>query len=302
MGWRTVYIENGQKISLYLNNLKLEDGDERYTIPIEDIDMLLINSYKMYMTTQLMCKLSQANVCVIICNKQQLPECVFHPFTGNYAAYRMQDAQINLAPTARGLLWQRIIQNKIGNQIAVLDKHSGECITLETMQEFQRDLLPDDTSNREGLAAKMYFKGLYGVDFSRDREADDCINLALNYGYTILRAAIARSVVEKGFIPTIGIHHHNIYNHFNLADDFMEPYRPLIDDWVYKNMKDEFFTREKRLSLLDNFNNKIFLGEKKYTILQSITYYLDAIVRAIKQEDYMEGLLFPGVDIVEECE
>lgn len=301
MGWRTIYVEEGQRLSLYLSNLKIEDGSEVYTIPIEDIDVLLLDNYKMYLTVQLLCRLSQGNVGVIICNKKRLPELMVLPFSGNYAAYGLQERQLAWRDEEKALLWQAIVRGKISNQVAVLDKHSGDCNVLETMLTFRQEVAPDDSGNREGLAAKMYFRGLYGTEFLRDREEGDSINVALNYGYSLLRAAVARSIVAKGFIPTVGIHHHNRYNHFNLADDFMEPYRPLIDDWAYENMREELFTREKRLSLLACLNNRIILGGKKYTVLQSIPYYLDSLVHCLKEGD-ASLLQLPGGIIVEECE
>lgn len=301
MGWRTIYIENSHKLSLYLNNLKIEDGDERYIVPIDDIEVLVLNNYKMYVTTQLLCKLSQENVCVIICDKKGLPELMLNPLAGNYASFRLQEVQLNLKETQKQQLWKKIIEGKIGNQVKVLDGHSGDCDTLEYMLKFMKEVLPGDPENREGLAAKLYFRGLFGREFTRDRKNEDSVNMALNYGYAVLRAIVARSVVAKGYIPTIGIHHRNIYNPFNLADDFMEPYRPLIDDWVYRNMGDDFFTREKRLSLLESFHNKIIFEEKKYSILQSVPLYVDHIVNYMKSGDEC-FIQMPGVEIVEECE
>lgn len=301
MGWRTIYIEQAHKLSLYLNNIRIEDEGEVYTVPIEDIDMLLLNNYKLHMTVQLLCKLSQANVCVVVCNKKQLPELMINPLTGNYAAYKMQQYQLAASADFRSELWREIVRGKIQNQVTVLDRYSGEYRTLETMLTYAEEVLPGDPTNREGLAAKIYFKGLYGRDFIRDTDGDDPINLALNYGYALVRAAVARSVVAKGFIPTVGIHHRNIYDHFNLADDLIEPYRPLVDDWVRENMQDCFFVREKRLELVNALNRKLMFDSKKYSILKSIPLYLDSVVRAFQGED-VSLLVLPGSDIVEECE
>lgn len=301
MGWRTIYVEEAQKLSLYLDNIKIEDGEQVYMVPIADVDMLLVDNYKLYMTVQLMCKLSQANVGVVICNKKRLPELMLNPLTGNHAAFKMQELQLIASLAFRGELWQSIVKGKIGNQAAVLKRHKDNAYILGKLHQFAEEVEPDDTGNREGLAAKLYFHSLYGDDFGRDADGEDPLNLALNYGYAIVRAAVARSVAAKGFIPTLGIHHRNIYNPFNLADDFMEPYRPLIDDWVYENMQNDFFVREKRLALINSLNRKILLGGKKYSILKSIPLYLDSIVRCYQNAD-VSRLLLPGSEIVEECE
>lgn len=301
MGWRTIYVEEAQKLSLYLDNIKIEDGEQVYMVPIADVDMLLIDNYKLYMTVQLMCKLSQANVGVVICNKKRLPELMLNPLTGNYAAFKMQELQLIASLAFRGELWQSIVKGKIGNQAAVLKRHKDNAHILGKLHQFADEVGPDDESNREGLAARLYFHSLYGDDFLRDTDGEDPLNLALNYGYAIVRAAVARAVAAKGFIPTLGIHHRNIYNPFNLADDFIEPYRPIIDEWVYENMQNDFFVREKRLALINSLNRKILLGGKKYSILKSIPLYLDSIVRCYQNAD-VSKLLLPGSEIVEECE
>lgn len=301
MGWRTVYIEEAQKISLYLDNLRIEDGQQVYMVPLEDIEMLILDNYKLYMTAQLLCKLSQANVGVVICNKKRLPELMLNPLVGNYAAFKMQEMQLEAEPCFKGELWQAVVRGKIRNQHDVLQRHCADAAAIAKMEQFCNDVDIDDSGNREGLAAKLYFKKLYGKHFLRNTDGEDVQNIALNYGYAMLRSAVARSVIAKGFIPTLGIHHRNIYNHFNLADDFIEPYRPLVDEWVYENMWTDFFAREKRLALINSLNRKIMLGGKKYTILKSIPLYLDSIVRCYQYGD-IGKMILPGSEIVEECE
>ncbi|NLK93482.1 MAG: type II CRISPR-associated endonuclease Cas1, partial [Bacteroidales bacterium] len=221
MSWRIIYIENSHKISLYLNNLKIEDGDESYVVPIGDINTVIINNYKIYMTAQLLCKLSQANVSVIICEKNGLPELVLNPLNGNYATFRNQETQLGLSEENTKLLWKIIIKGKIHNQIKVLEENGKDRRVIEKLYEFKESVQDGDTGNREGLAAKMYFRELFGEDFLRDRNNSDSINIALNYGYSIIRGMMARSVAAKGLIPSLGIFHRNPYNHFNLVDDFL---------------------------------------------------------------------------------
>lgn len=287
MGWRTLYIEDSHKVSLYLNNLKLESADEQYVIPIADIDTIVFNNYKMYITVQLLCKLSQNNVCVIICEKNGLPEIVLNPITGNYTAFRQQELQLNLSEERKALLWQRIIEAKIENQSEVLSACVPKSAGLRHLTGFVTEVAPADSTNREGLAAKVYFRNLFGEDFLREHESGDPVNSALNYGYGVLRAMLARSIVAKGLLPTIGIKHRNLYNHFNLTDDFIEPYRPIVDQWVWHNIHQtqDIFARDRRISLLETLSGKIHLDGKKYGIAQSMNYYVDSIIHYMETGD-----------------
>ena len=293
MSWRILYIENSHKVSLYLNNLKIEDGDEAYVVPIADINTVIFNNYKMYMTAQLLCKLSQANVCVIICEKNGLPEVVLNPLNGSYVTFRNQELQMTLSQERRGEVWQSLIKTKIANQLAVLTDMGKDRAVYDKLKQFQDEVLAADETNREGLAAKMYFRALFGKDFIREPKADDALNQSLNYGYGLLRAMMARSVAAKGFIPSLGIFHRNPYNHFNLVDDFLEVYRPLVDRWVVENMISQYFVREKRLQLVEYTSKKVLIGEKKYAIMQSMDIFLDGMVSYMKTGDAL-NLKMPG--------
>ena len=287
MGWRTLYIEDSHKVSLYLNNIKIENGDEQYIVPISDLDTIIFNNYKMYITVQLLCKLSHNNVCVIICEKNGLPELLMSPITGNCTAFRQQELQLNLSAERKANLWKHLIEGKIQNQISVLTACVPRAQGLVHLDTFLREVEPNDATNREGLAAKVYFRALFGADFLREREEGDAVNIALNYGYAILRSMLARTTVAKGLLPTIGIKHRNIYNHFNLTDDFIEPYRPIVDQWVYHNihLTQDLFTRDKRISLLETLSGKIYYDNKKYGIAQSMNLYLDDIIHYMQTGD-----------------
>lgn len=303
MSWRIIYVENSHKVSLYLNNLKIEDGDEAYIVPISDINTVIFNNYKMYMTVQLLCKLSQANVCVIICEKNGLPEIVMNPLNGNYATFRNQELQLNLSAERKGELWRKIIEGKIKNQITVLKncQRNRNIKVIEKLYEYLSSVQNADATNREGLAAKLYFRELFGEDFLRERDTQDPVNIALNYGYAVMRAMMARSVAAKGFIPACGVFHKNPYNHFNLVDDFLEAYRPIIDEWVFFNMAEEFFVREKRLQVIEHLSKKIILDGKKYQIMKSMDIFLDGVVSFMKtgQIDYLK---IPGASIFQDDE
>ena len=299
MSWRIIYIENSHKVSLYLGNIKIEDGEENYIIPISDINTIIFNNYKMYLTTQLLCKLSQENVCMIICEKNGLPEVMLNPLNGNYATFRNHELQIKLSDMHKGILWQKIIFEKINNQILVLQKNKKSSSVINKLKDFRNEVLLADETNREGLAAKMYFAELFGTCFTREQKSEEPINVSLNYGYSVVRAMLARLVVAKGLIPTLGVFHRNPYNHFNFVDDLMEVYRPLIDEWVYLNMRESFFTREKRLELVKYMSKKIIIDDKNYNIMKSMDIYVDSIVNYFKIGE-IETLKIPNIEFLKD--
>ena len=303
MGWRTIYIEDSHKVSLYLNNLKIDNGDETYVVPISDIDTVVFNNYKLYVTVQLLCKLSQNNVCIIVCEKNGLPELTASPITGNFSAFKQQELQLNFDTGNKKILWQLIIKGKILNQAKVLDKFSLNMRAIEILLDYENEVDLDDVTNREGLAAKVYFKALFGEIFIRDRGNCDPQNTALNYGYSIIRAMMCRSIIAKGLIPTIGIKHRNIYNHFNLADDFIKPFRPIVDFWVYQNIykQSSLFNREKRLSLLEDLAGKIYFNNKRYAISQAINLFVDGIIHYMETNNE-KYIIMPEPEILYEDE
>lgn len=301
MSWRTIYVERAHKLSLYLNNVKIEDGEQTFTVPISDIGMIIINNYRLHISVQLLCKLSQANVCVIICEKNGLPELAVQALNGNYVTFRNQELQLNFPPEYKGLLWQVLVRGKIANQLHNLIFVQADAGVINKMREYYDSVEFNDATNREGLAAKIYFRALFGNRFSRERDSFDPINGALNYGYAILRAMLARSVMAKGLISAQGIFHRSPYNHFNLVDDYLEVYRPIIDRWVYENMQDEFFTREKRLELINALSMKVIFAGKKYSILQSMNYFVDNILNYMKNYD-VSCIIMPEVEILYDSE
>lgn len=301
ISWRTIYVEQAHKLSLYLNNLKLDDGEQVFTIPIDDLGMVIINNYRIHITVQLLCKLSQANVCVIICEQNGLPELAVQALNGNYVTFRNQELQLNFPAKYKAVLWQKLVQGKILNQSKNLLLAHADASVLGKMLEYYNSVEPHDLSNREGLAAKMYFRAFFGEHFSREQNSQDPINAALNYGYAIIRSMLARAVMSKGLISAQGIFHRSPYNHFNLVDDYIEVYRPIVDRWVYENMLDYSFTREKRLELINALSKKITFADKKYSVLQSMNYFVDNIINYMKTYD-IDYIKIPEVEILDDSE
>lgn len=181
-------------------------------------------------------------------------------------------------------MWQKIIQQKTRNQILFVKEKVTDYEKMAIMEELYQQIRPGDETNREGHIAKLYFHSLYGVDFTRD---DYCIeNIAMNFGYAIIRSAVARMVVGQGLLPLLGIFHCNEYNSFNLVDDLMEPFRPLMDVWIHKKVigKETYLTYEARIELIDFMNQPMRYKNQKSTVDQVMQKYIKSFVQAMENE------------------
>ena len=215
--------------------LSFKDNNE-VSRPIEDIGVVIIDHKQITITSGAIAALLENNCALITCDKHSMPTGLLLPLYGNNTQSERFRHQIEASLPLRKQLWQQTIQQKIANQAAVLEACTGR--KRGNMQAWIKEVRSGDTENMEGRAAAYYWKELFAyVDgFTRDRNGISPNNL-LNYGYAILRAIIARSLVGSGQLPTFGIHHHNRYNAYCLADDIMEPYRPYVDRLVYNIVK-----------------------------------------------------------------
>jgi len=214
-----------------------------HTIPIEDIGVVVLDHKQITITQGLLEALLENNCAVVTCDKSHLPFGLMLPLSGNTTQNERFRHQLDASLPLKKQLWQQTIQQKIHNQAAVLQT----CRNLPTsnMTKWEKDVRSGDPDNLEGRAAVFYWKNLFPEvdDFTREREGVAPNNM-LNYGYAILRAVIARSLVSSGLLPTLGIHHHNRYNAYCLADDIMEPYRPYVDELVVRYTDDYGFPEE----------------------------------------------------------
>lgn len=204
--------------------------DEGQTVPIEDIGMVIIENQMVSITIPLLNELTDNGVAVILCDKKGMPHAMLQNLDANSLQGEYLRNQINLSEVLRKQLWKQIIESKISNQAALLDKIHGNGDILKPLYS---NVKSGDSDNREGIAARLYWNVLFGEDFVRDRNQEG-INSLLNYGYSILRAATARALISAGLTPSLGLFHHNRANAFPLADDMMEPFRPFVDEIVHR--------------------------------------------------------------------
>ncbi len=244
---RTLYFGNPAYLSLKKEQLvvqlpevvKNEDLPEKMkqesivTIPIEDIGVVILDHKQITITQGLMEKLLENNCALITCDSTRMPVGLMLPLAGNTTQTERFKAQLDASVPLKKQLWQQTVQAKIENQAYVLEKMAGGIV--KNMNAWAADVKSGDPDNYEARAAVYYWANLFPViqGFSRNRDGIPPNNL-LNYGYAVLRAVVARSLVASGLLPTLGIHHRNKYNAYCLADDVMEPYRPFVDRLVFE--------------------------------------------------------------------
>lgn len=208
------------------------------SIAIEDIGVIILDAFRLTISQNLITKLLDNNVALITCNEKHMPQGLMLNLDGNHIQSQRFKAQINASAPLKKNLWQQTVKAKIRNQANLLNSIN---IETENMKYWESKVSSGDPLNYEGRAAAYYWKSIFNTqihDFVRDRFGQEPNNL-LNYGYAILRAITARSLVASGLLPTLGIHHSNKYNAYCLADDIMEPYRPFVDRIVLNIIKND---------------------------------------------------------------
>jgi len=231
--WRTVLITKPCRLSMKNRQLVYEPKDEKSVrVALEDITVIVIEDNRSTLTTALLSHISEHNIVLFTCDNYHMPNGLFTPFHQHSRLSQISHIQVEMKLPLKKQIWQKIISQKIFNQAQLL-KHFNK-------EDFQVSVLVDkvksgDSDNLEALAARRYWSLLFD-DFSRDQKALDPRNIALNYGYAIVRGAVARSLVAHGLLPTFGVFHNSELNAYNLADDIIEPLRPMVD-MVVKNLE-----------------------------------------------------------------
>lgn len=241
---RTLYFGNPAYLSMHLGQIVVKmpgvsgdsSGDQKIrTVPIEDVGVIVLDNKQITLTQGLLETLLDNNCAIITCDSKHLPVGLMLPLAGHTIQNERFRAQLDASLPLKKQLWQQTIQAKIRNQAAVLEYVIGE--PAKNMLVWSNSVRSGDPDNLEARAAAYYWKNVFPTEnsFTRDQDGEG-LNTLLNYGYAILRAVVARSLVCCGLLPTLGIHHHNRYNAYCLADDIMEPYRPYVDKMVCEIM------------------------------------------------------------------
>lgn len=277
MSWRTVVITKHVKLS-YKNGYLIVRGEQEQMIHLSEIHTLLIDTTRAVLTAYLISELMKQKIKVIFCDEKRQPESEIVPYYGAHNTSKKIKAQLAWSISAQQEIWTAVIAEKIQQQQRLLNKLGLPA--AQKLKNYLADLQLYDVTNREGHAAKVYFNALFGKDFVR--ESDDTINIALNYGYTILLSTFNKEIVSQGYLTQIGLKHTNQFNYFNLSSDLMEPFRPVVDALVYNNMNDTFDTAYK-LQLVNLLNEQVIIQGQKHLVTMAIHLYLKSVFKALDE-------------------
>lgn len=270
---RTLFFANAVCLTTRNKQLviKNKESQKEKTVPIEDIGFVIIENQQIYISIPAIIELTKNNVSIIFCDEKHMPLSMNLPLECNSIQNQLFTAQIESALPTKKKCWKQIIEQKIKNQAKVLDKYE---INSKQLIAYSQDVKSGDTTNKEAVAAKIYWDLLIGSNWIRNRFGEYPNNY-LNYGYAILRAATARALVGSGLLPTLGIHHHNKYDAYALADDLMEPYRPFVDDevieYIKENPEEKELTTEFKRKILEVLTRDVSIGNVIRPLMIALT-------------------------------
>lgn len=293
--WRSVIIYNGEKIRTENEWFIVQKADgKEVKIPFDDLYCVLIDNPVIIVTMAVFAQCAKHGVHIIIADDKHLPISQVYPLNTNYHCFHIHKKQIEMLSDVKGEIWKRITKAKILNQARVLENNGCDSKIVGRMCELANEVVPHDHGNREGICAKMFFRNAYGSEFVRFE--DDSINSTLNYGYAIIRSRVAKALVVHGFNCVIGIHHISETNEFNLADDFMEPLRPLVDNWVIGNLDfiEEGLSKSVKGELVDLINAEISFDNKTTKVRYAIDKMISSFVSTVETNN-CEKLILPRI-------
>ncbi|GAB2536076.1 type II CRISPR-associated endonuclease Cas1 [Gracilibacillus alcaliphilus] len=282
MAYRHIIIRNPAKLSVRNNQLIIKQ-ENSVQIPLEDICTLTIEDPAITLTGVLLSQCAAHNVELIVCDQKRIPSATLQPFHQHSRQKAVLDMQIGLSKPFKKRIWQKVVQAKIENQARCLELtyQSEEADVLYTLS---KQVESGDRTNKEAYAAKYYFNKLFGDQFTRRR--DDPQNIALNYGYSLIRSLVARALVRYGFMPSLGIFHDSQTNAFNLADDFMEPLRPFVDYTVATYVKgDTVWDSEIKEKLFRILSYSAYWKGEKQSITNGVDWMVKSYVAACRNGD-----------------
>ena len=289
MSFRTIVITKQSKIS-YKNRFLVvkQDIDEKY-IHLSEIDTIIVDSISVSISSYLLKELANNKINIIFCDEKHNPFGELQPFYSRHNSSKKILEQSKWVTKDKDYLWMQIVKNKITNQSFFLKKIKNK--EADFVFSYVDEVVIGDKTNREGHAAKVYFNALFGKKFIRGD--NDNINIALNYGYAILLSTISKEIISNGYLTQLGIHHRNEFNPYNLSCDLMEPFRIIIDAFVYYNKERELDTNYK-LDIINIFNNYYFYNKKKYTLKDIISIYVKNTLEYLENQKEYKEFIYEG--------
>lgn len=289
MKYRVLYISNPCYLSIkHANIVVTSKTTGATTVPIDEIAVVVLENNHSSMSAAFLSKLAENKIALFSCDESFMPNGIFLPYHQHSRFSEVSKLQFEWSVPLKKQLWQKIVINKIENQVALLKDFDFD---TKAFLPYMSQVKSGDSENIEAIVASFYWKYIFSnsLDYFT-RQADDIRNAALNYGYAILRGAIARATTASGFTPFFGLHHNNKLNSFNLIDDLIEPFRPIVDKEVYimfeeELLKDEVLSKDIKRRLISLLEVEVYIEKKKYTLLSAIDTYINSLKNASTHKD-----------------
>ena len=290
MSFRTVVITRQSKMSYKNRFLVVKQDNEEDFIHLSEIDTIIVDSISVSISAYLLKELSDNKINIIFCDERHNPFGELVSYYSRHNSSKKIKDQMSWKQKEKDALWTRIVKNKIMNQALLLEKVHSDKYNL--VLSYVDEVMLGDKTNREGHSAKVYFSALFGKTFVRNKP--DKINAALNYGYAILLSTVNKEVASNGYLTQLGVHHKNEFNEFNLTCDLMEPFRVIIDNFVYFN-KDRELDSIYKLDLVNIFNNTYHYRGKKYVLKDIIKMFVKTALESIHDiENFKDFMYYEG--------
>ena len=292
---RTLFFSNPYHLSVQRQQLMITNKEtgEIKQAPIEDLGFVVLENPQITITIKLAQELADNNVAVVFCDSTHHPASMLLNLNVHHLQSELFGNQIKATEPLKKQLWKQTVVAKIKNQAAILKRLGKDYLKLSVMAQ---KVVSGDTTNREAQASRLYWHELFEGNFSRARFGT-APNNALNYGYALLRAATARALVGSGLLPTLGIHHHNKYNAFCLADDIMEPYRPYVDlhvvNLIDKKPFDEKLSKENKADLLQILTFDVVFENTKRPLMVGISQTTASLSKCFSGE--LKKIVYPEI-------
>ena len=280
MSWRTVVVSSHCKLDLKMGCMVIRSDDTK-RVSLDEVSMILVESTAVSITGCLISELTRRKIRLVFCDEKYSPCAEMTPLYGSHDCSAKIRTQIGWSSETKAFIWTAIVSEKIRNQSIHL-KMLGYDDEAEMLNGYIAEMELNDETNREGHAAKVYFNALFGQCFSRNN--DNSMNAALNYGYSLILSAVNREVCACGYLTQIGLFHDNMFNHYNLSCDLMEPFRIIVDRLVAKKRYTSFGTEEKH-ELIRLFETQVIIAGQEQYLQNAIKIYCRSVFDALNGND-----------------
>jgi CRISPR-associated protein Cas1 len=302
MGWKTIRITKPARISIHNGNLIVKDDETRIAFSLSDTDSIIFEGDRFSLSGKVFAALSKHKVATLFCDEYYMPTAILHPYHQSALATTVLKSQLSTTKAFADLIWAEIIRVKIALQAEVSEHYGGKG---EQIRGYIDHIRPGDPYKAEAKSARAYWGELF-EKFRRERESFDIRNQAINYAYAILRSLITRDLSAAGFLPALGLWHDNRYNAFNLSDDLIEPFRPIVDAAVVgllPHFDDEMLTPDFKRAIIAIFDKEYVIFESGLSSLRSVVpRYIQRFKNTVVQND-PQKMVFASIDFgrLDEC-